>query len=268
LALPDNWTTEVNMPHLARTFAAAAAALPFLVTNSEGQVLRDLPPLELEYALYHGDPAVGIGSATASFRTIDTPRGKRLEVRARTEYTLPRTPPYVYEEEATLLCDAKGVARFETVARALGDERVNTGVRMGSEYQVTTTFRGKRNSNTITAGVQRSNFGLYCAAYLDERLDEGGLFDDFPLLFPVAGTHMARQLFREGTLPFQLAKGREIPASLCRLEALDKTSDKIFNTVSGHRLLLRMEETSNLGTIIYELVGVNGVAPAESEWVQ
>ncbi len=250
------------------TPAAVAAALTLLATAAPAQVLRDLPDVELEYALYHGEPAKPVGFATAAFKTIDTPRGKRLEVRVRTEYTLPRTPPYDYEEEATLLCDAKGVARFETLARALGDERVNTGVRVGEDYQVTTTFRGKKSSTMITAGVQRTNFALFCAAYLQDQLDGPEMFQDFPLLFPVAGTHMARQLFREGVLPFQIAKDREIPASVCRIEAQDKTSDRIFNAAAGHRILVRMEEVSNLGKIVYELVRVNGVPAGESELVR
>lgn len=248
-----------------RITAAALAALPLFAASSPAQVLRDLPPLELEYVLTHGKPAAVVGSASATFKPIDTPRGRRLEVRGLTEYTLPRTPPYTYEEEVTLICDAKGVARFETIARALGDERVNTGVRMGQDYQVTSTFRGKRTQTTITAGVQRTNFGLFSAVYLEDELDSNEMFQDFPMLFPVAGTHMARQLFREGILPFAIDKEREIPVTVCRIEALDKTSDRIYNATTGPRILLRMEEVSNLGEIVYQLARVNGVPAAESE---
>src|SRR5262245_34686840 len=91
----------------------AAALGPWAASGAHAQVMREIPAVELEYALYHGEPATKIGSATLSFRPTDTTRGRRLEIRSHIQYTVPReTTPFAYEEEATLLCDAAGVARF------------------------------------------------------------------------------------------------------------------------------------------------------------
>lgn len=230
------------------------------------QVLRDLAPVELEYSLLHGEPLKKVGSATISFRPTDTPRGRRLEVRARIEYTIQRKTAFVYAEEATLLCDGEGVARFDTSARAIGQERTNTGVRMGKDYQVTTTFQGKKQTKTITAGVQQSNFGLFASGFLGKRLEDGEMIEDFPLLYPVLADHMPRQRFREGVLPFTFGNDTQIPCLITRIDKPNsKDSDRLWNATKGQGVLLRMEEQTTLGKIVYELVGVNGKSPAESE---
>ena len=246
----------------------AVALGPWAASGARAQVLRDLPAVELEYALYHGEPATKIGSATISFRPTDTPRGRRLEIHSRIQYTVPRnTTPFAYEEEATLLCDAAGVARFDTIARALGDERMNTGTRIDEDYTVTTTFKGKKHTKTITAGVQRTNVGLFASGFLAHPLTDGEMIEDFALLYPVAADHMARQRFREGVMPFSIGK-KQVPCVVTRLDRQNKTSDRLWNTTTGVGMLLRMEESTNFGQIVYELVGVNGVPPEKSELVK
>jgi hypothetical protein len=250
--------------------AVALAGLcgPWAAPEVRGQVLKDLAPVDLEYTLFHGDPAKKVGTARIAFKPIDTPRGRRLEVRARIEYTIQRATPFAYEEEATLLCDGEGVARFDTIVRALGDERVNTGIRMGGDYQVTSTFRGKKTSKTITAGVQRTNYGLFAAGFLPQSLEGDELFRDYPMLFPAAANHMPRQKFNEGVLPFVVGPDKQVPAVVTRLDKPNKTSDRLWNAASGHGILLRMEEKSSLGLITYELAAVNGVPPAQSQLVR
>ena len=138
---------------------------------------------------------------------------------------------------------------------------------MDKDYQVTTTFKGKKHTKTITAGVQRTNLGLFASGFLAQPLSDGEMMGDFPLLFPVAAEHMPRQRFREGVLPFTLGK-KQVPAVVTRLDKQNKSSDRLWNTTTGHGMLLRMEEQSNFGQIVYELVGVNGVSPDKSELVR
>ncbi|MFN8177153.1 MAG: hypothetical protein U0167_04465 [bacterium] len=258
----------------ARALAALFVAVFLIATagRAAAQVLRDLPALDLRYDLFYGDPAKKVGSASVSFKAIDTPRGRRLEVKSKIEYTLQREQPkaqapFAYAEEATLLCDQTGVVRFDTSARALGDERVNSAIRIGENYQLTTTFQGKKHTKTITAGVQRTNFGLFAGGYLEKPLDGGDMFEDFPLLYPVGGDHKPRQKFREGIFPFTVGT-KQVPAIVTRLDRPNKTTDRIWNAATGPQILIRMEEASNMGKITYELVSVNGVAPDRSALLQ
>jgi hypothetical protein len=240
---------------------------------SRAQILRDLPALDLRYDIYHGEPAVKVGSATVSFQPEDTRRGRRLLVKSKIQYTIQRPKPkdqvpFSYEEEATLVCDKEGVVRFDTVARALGEERVNVAVRVRKNYELTTTFQGKKHTKTITSGVQRTNFGLFAAGYLAVPLDQGDMFEDFPLLYPVGGDHQARQKFREAVMPVAVAPHKQVSAIVTRLAKPDKTSDRLWNTASEPEILLRMEETSNLGMMTYRLVSVNGVSLENSELIR
>lgn len=246
------------MPRIRLAAALVAAAL-FLPGNARAQVLKDLSPVELHYVILNGEPAAPVGTADLSFRPVETPRGRRLEVKAAISYVIPREPaPFAYSEESTLVCDARGVVKFDTAAHAEGDERKNTALRAGRDFQVTTTFQGKKRTYTITADVSRTNFGMFCAGFLAEPLAEGDFFSDFPLLYPVGGDHKARQRFREAILPFQATAARTIPTIITRLEKQDKTSDRFWNAAHAHEILLRMEETTSFGLMIYRLETVNG----------
>ena len=244
---------------------AVLAALPGLAA---AQVLRELEPIHLEYDIYWGQPAAKVGGASVSFVPTDTKRGRRLEVHAGTQYKLPMTPEFDYEEECTMTCDSTGVARFQTTARALGQERLNIALRAGADFQVTTTFGGKTVNKTITAGVRQTNFGLFAGGFLPDRLDGDGMLIDYPLLFPVGGDHLARQKYREAVLPFVLADGSKVPAIATRLKHRDETSDRLWNAEKGHQILLKMDQQSPQGLLIYLLTSVNGVEPSKSELIQ
>ncbi len=234
---------------------------------ASAQVLREMEPLELEYAILWGQPREVVGSATLSFVPVDSKRGRRLEVSSRIQYTLPRATPFEYEETALLVCDEEGVSRFETKATALGKARVNTAFRRGLDYHVTTEFEEKKHSKTITSGVRRTNLGLFAGGFLAERLDEGGILQDYPMLYPVGGDHKPRQKVRDAILPFNLGD-RQVRSIQSTIRKPDKTSDRIWNTTGDYQILLRMEEKSSLGVLVYELKSVNGVHPVESELIQ
>lgn len=246
------------MPRIRLAAALLVAALS-AAGAARAQVLKDLAPVELHYVILHGEPFAPVGTADVSFRPVDTPRGRRLEVKSATSYVIPREPtPFAYEETASLLCDATGVLKFDTEARAEGDERKNTALRAGRDFQVTTTFQDKKRTYTITSDVRRTNFGMFCAGFLAESLADGDFFSDFPLLYPVGGDHKARQRFREAILPFQATPARTIPTIITRLEKQDKASDRYWNAANAHQILLRMEETTSFGLMIYRLETVNG----------
>lgn len=246
-----------------------AGLVPFFPEPATAQILKDLPALELEYAIFWGDPdRAVVGSATVTFRPVDSKRGRRLEVNAHTEYKLPRATPFEYAETVTLVCDGTGVTRFETTAKALGKERVNVAIRQGEDFHVTTEFAGKKHSKTITAGVRRTNFGLFAGGFLAEPLDTGGLMQDFPILYPVGGDHKPRQKVRDAILPFGLPGGKKIRSIQSTIRKPDKSADRIWNTTGDYQILLRMEEKSSLGVLVYELTSVNGQSPDESELIQ
>ncbi len=246
------------MPRIRLAAGVLLAAL-CLAGDARAQVLKDLAPVDLHYVILHGEPAAPVGTADMAFRAVDTPRGRRLEVQTAISYVIPREPaPFAYEEEATLVCDAEGVLKFDTEARAEGDERTNTALRAGRDFQVTTTFQGKKRTYTITSDVRRTNLGMFCAGFLAEPLAEGDFFSDFPLLYPVGGDHKARQRFREAVLPYQATAARTIPTIVTRLEKPDKTSDRYWNAAHAHEILLRLEETTSFGLMVYRLETVNG----------
>ena len=70
---------------IRRTLATwlPALALALVPAVGEAQVLRDLPPVDLDYVILHGDPADVVGSVQVSFAPVETSRGKRLEVKSR-----------------------------------------------------------------------------------------------------------------------------------------------------------------------------------------
>jgi len=198
---------------------------------------------------------------------VTTKRGPRLEVRARTEYTVTHgrsTNPFVYDEEITLICDEVGATRFDATVHALGKEQLHTAVRIGEDYHVSTTFDGNRSSKTITSGVQRTNLGVFCGGYLEVPLDEGPLLANWPLLFPAAADHEGRQKFRESVSPFDV-DGREVPAITTRIRRPDESSQRIWNTANDLQILLRMEDRVPQADLLYILANVNGVPATQSE---
>jgi hypothetical protein len=254
-------------PNALRPLAVPAALLAGLAVAPEAgaQVLRELPAVELVYAIRPADGEEPVGSAELSFRPTDTSRGRRLRVEAHIQYVLTegRETPFEYSEQATLTCDGEGVTKFETVARALGKERQNTGVRIGDDFMVTTRFEDEQTQKTITAGVRRTNFGLFCAGYLAEPLGEQPVLTDFPLLFPVAGDHGGRQKFQLAIEPVRIGE-RSVSCIHSRINRPNRTRDHLWNSSNALQILVRMEESTNQGKLVYELTQVNGVPAAES----
>ncbi|MCA9751687.1 MAG: hypothetical protein KC591_05810 [Gemmatimonadetes bacterium] len=260
------------MPRAA--LVAILILLPLLTLGSRAasaQVMRELGPVALEYSIFFQDQSKApVGGAEISFEPIETKRGRRLQVKSHIEYTLTehREEPFHYGEEATLVCDEKGVTSFETTAQAIGKERVNSALRSGDEFHVTTTFEGERHTRSIPAGVSTTNFGLFCGGYLDVPLNEGPMFEDYPILYPVGGEHQARQRYREAILPIGLAADHTVPALVTRLRRKNDANDRLWNSANELEILLRMEESSNLGTFIYILNTVNGIPVTESELIE
>jgi len=247
----------------------AVVLLPAGVLPAPGraQILRDLPAVTLEYVVLDQATSEPIGTARVGFEPVTTKRGPRLEVRARTEYTVTHgrsTSPFVYDEEITLICDEVGVTRFDATVHALGKEQIHTAVRIGEDYHVSTTFGEDRSSRTITSGVQRTNLGLFCGGYLEIPLDEGPLLANWPLLFPAAADHEPRQKFRESVAPFDIG-GREVSAIMSRIQRVEESSYRIWNSANDLQILLRMEDSVPQAKLIYILTNVNGVPAAESE---
>jgi hypothetical protein len=254
----------VTARELILTVLLFATVLP---AAGRAQILRELPGVTLEYVILDRATSEPIGKASVSFEPVDTKRGPRLEVRARTEYTVTHgrgDDPFPYDEEVSLICDTTGVTRFDATVHALGKEQIHTAVRIGEDYHVSTTFDGERNSRTITAGVQRTNLGVFCGGYLETPLDQGPLLADWPLLFPAAADHGGRQKFRESTGPIDVG-GREVRAITTRIKRGDESSYRIWNSANELQILLRMEDNVPQADLLYILANVNGVPAVESE---
>ncbi|MBZ0268125.1 hypothetical protein K8I85_08210 [bacterium] len=254
-----------------RPLTAAVLATPLLAALPGGaaaQVLRELEPIHLEYTLYWGEPLEPVGEATVSFVPTDTKRGRRVEVQSATHYVLEMAPKLDYSEECAMTCDETGVTRFQTVARALGQERTNIALRVGDHFQVTSTFGGKTTNRTITSGVRQSNFALFAGGFLPDHLDRDGMLIDYPLLYPVGGDHIPHQKYREAVLPFVLRDGSKVPAITTRLKHRNETSDYLWNVEKDHQILLKMDRRTPQGLIVYILTSVNGVAPEKSELIR
>lgn len=246
---------------VALLVAAAASAVP-----AAAQVLKDLPAVHLEYAIQDEASGLPVGTMTIGFETIETKRGPRLQITSTTAYTLTenREKPFEYSEEAELVCNEEGISRFTTSGQALGKERKNTALRVGEHYHVTTEFEGEKTSKTITAGVRRSNLGLFCAGYLEQPLTGSGVFSDFPLLFPVLGDHKPRQRVQEGVMEREVL-GRSVPAILTRLNKPTRSRFRMWHSANDLEILLRLEEETPQTTLIYDLIKVNGEPANQSE---
>ena len=248
-------------------FGALAASLFLAGPPSSAQVLKDLDDIGLEYQILQKGTDGPVGWMEISFRKVDTRRGQRLKVREEMEYTVQLTTPYIHRETAELLCDEKGVEKFEAEVTAGGVSNSYTAFRQGRDFHVTATTPGGSRQYTTTSDVRRSNLGLFCAGFLAEPLDDDEIMRDYPLLWPTAGTHFPRQKFRQSVMPFQVGPQRSVSTIISRLPKSSKTpeSDRTWHTNNAHQILVRLEETSDFGLMIYELVAVDGVPVADSE---
>ena len=259
-------TPRPRFSRLRTTVGLAVLSFAGLVPSAAAQVLKDLPPLKLEYVIMDEASGLPVGTRTVDFQVIETKRGNRLQVTSEAEYTLTknRQKPFEYSESAELICNEEGITRFSTSARALGKERKNTALRVDRHYHVTTDFEGDKNSKEINADVRRSNFGLFAGGYLAEPLSDGGVFSDFPILYPVLGDHRARQRFQEGIMERDVM-GRPVRAILNRLRKPDRTRFRMWHAANELEILLRLEDETPQTTLIYELIKVNDVPANQSE---
>lgn len=259
-------TPRPRFPRLRTTVGLATLCFAALTPPAAAQVLKDLPPLSLEYAILDQASGLPVGTRTVAFQTIETKRGDRLQITSQSRYTITenRQTPFEYAEDVELICNEEGITRFTTSARAIGKERKNVALRTGRHYQVTTEFDGEKSSKQINADVRRSNFGLFAAGYLAEPLSGAGVFADFPLLFPVLGDHQPRQRIQEGVVERDVM-GRTVRAIVNRLNKPNRTRFRMWHSANELEILLRLEDETPQTTLIYELIKVNDVPANESE---
>ena len=227
---------------------------------THAQVLKDLGPAHLQYAIHFREEPEPVGFATVAFEAVDTPQGRRLRVTARAEYTLPLTAPWDYAEEIELLCSEDGIVSFDATTVNAGDStRIHADL-AGEDYRVQMVLGGQTLEKTITSGVRRSNVGLYCAGYLAEPLDQGALLRDYPLLFPAVGSHEPRQKYRDGTFPYLRVEGETIRAISSRIKRQSEETDRYWNSADEMQILLRKELHTGHGLLTYVLLEYNGVS--------
>jgi hypothetical protein len=235
---------------------------------AEGQILRDLEDVSLGYEIYLDEDPEPIGTFDISFVRGESSRGPHLEVRARSDYTVPLTNPFRHQEDVELYCNEEGIYRFVATRRSGDVERKVSALRKDFDYHVTSELQGKTTQTMITAGVRRSNLGLFCGGFLETPLDQDEMFVDFPLLYPVYANHEARQKYREMTIPMDVGADEPVPIIVSRVQRKDKKSDAMWNTASPHQILIRYEEPTSYGKMVYQLVTVNGEPFAESELIR
>lgn len=234
------------------------AALLGVATASSAQVLRDLDPIRLDYRILAGGGPDSVGTAQVSYEFVDTSRGRRLRVEYAMQYVVGDENPVTYHEEVTLSCDEKGVEKFEGLRRFGDKEETYSAFRSGIDYHITATRGGQTEQFTGTAGVQRSNVGLFCGGFLEEPLDTDSAFRDYPLLFPAEGRHHPRQKFRTGIMPFQAPSG-PVPLIVSFLQRIGtKSKDELWHRHDDHQPLVKMVESRETGRTTYELTAVNG----------
>jgi hypothetical protein len=243
----------------ATTLVLIPFILPFFTAfGVQAQVFMDRRPVHLEYAIFLDENPEPIGSATISFEPKTTAEGKRLEVRSLEKYTLPGSSPIPIEENVVLICDTKGVESFDATVKMGDTERHHSAVRKGVDYAVKSNLGSKTLEKTITAGVQNTMQGLYCGGYFPKNLRAGQLFENFPLLLPGMADHRAGQLVREGAFPISIRNSDGIPAFVFWLKRLDNKADKFWLTDDGDQILLRKEQITDRGTLVYEITKKDG----------
>jgi hypothetical protein len=247
------------MMKLTTTTVLFVLILPLVLAfDAPAQVLLDRSPVLLEYAIFLDQGADPIGTAVVSFEPKTTPQGKRLEVRAVEKYTLPASSPIQIEDDVLLICDGKGVESFDAKVKVGDTARRHEAVRKGVDYVVKSTMGTKTTEKTITAGVQVTMQGLYCGGFFPKNLRAGALFENFPLLLPSMADHRAGQLVREGAFPVAIRNSDGIPAFVLWLKRLDKNTDKFWLSDDRDQILLRKEQVTDRGTLVYEIVKKNG----------
>jgi len=241
------------------TFVLVLLILPLVTAfGARAQVFLERSPVHLEYAIFLDQGPDPIGSAVVSFEPKTTPQGKRLEVRVLEKYTLPASSPMHVEDSVVLICDGKGVESFDATVKVGDNQRRHEAVRKGVDYVVKSTLGTKTTEKTITAGVQCTMQGLYCGGFFPKNLRAGALFENFPLLLPSMADHRAGQLVREGAFPIGIRNSEGIPAFVLWLKRLDKNTDKFWLSDDRDQILLRKEQVTDRGTLVYEIVKKNG----------
>lgn len=234
--------------------AIGVAAAPLA---GRAQVLRELDPIDLRYVIRLEAAPDSIGSATVSFRPVDTPRGRRLQVKAVIDIGVGKDPVVPYHEEATLSCDAKGLEKFES-ARTFGEQDEKyLGVRTGDKYAVTATVNGKTAQTTQSGQVSRSNLGLFCGGFLDMPLNEGNVIIEYPMLLPARGELEYRQRVRTASVRIATADA-PITVIHTRLLAKRGKGNDVWNLDDEHEPLIRMIDHEDFGTVIYSLAERDG----------
>ncbi len=247
-------------------FAILALALLSIPPAPAGaQIYRDLDPVDLVYRIsLEGET---VGSLSISFRPEETERGPRLLISAHREYVLPLATPFVYQGDIELVCDENGLRTFTSMLEA-GDQKVkHVGILAGDDYHITTTSEDRQEKKTITSGVRRTNLGHFCAAYLETPIDSGPIMSDWPWLVPAVADHQPRQKVRESRFSHRIGDKR-VAVIVSKLRRLDDKTDTMTHAAEGHQIMLELEEWIPFGVLTHTLESVNGVSPAESEYVQ
>jgi hypothetical protein len=240
--------------------AAAAICLGATLGTARAQVLVNREPVALEYEIHFREEPQPVGTCSISFEPIETPDGRRLQVKADIAYDLELRTPIQYREKAELFCAGDGLESFDVEIETNGAVRTVHGVREDNEFAVEIVGGGRTIERNVTAGVRRTNYGLFCGAFLEEPLDQDPIFRDYPLFFPAAGDHEGRQKIREGVMPFILVRGEAVRAIFTTLRKPDETSNRYWNAAEPPQMLLRKEETTGYGKLIYVLSTYNGVS--------
>jgi len=232
------------------------------------QVPRELPDLQLDYAILLDEGSEPIGTCRVRFERVEGKRGSRLRVSETADYTLPLTTPWRWQESVEVLCDENGVEKFEATTTAGEVVKKHVGLRRDGRYHVTSTVEGgETTQREFPDDVRRSNLGMFCGAFLVEPLDHDDLLREFPMLWPSHGTRYPRQKFRESILPFRISEARTVRAIVSTLRKDNKIPvvDRYYHVADELMILLRWVQETDVGVITYELTAVDGVPLAESE---
>lgn len=230
-------------------------------SDSAAQVFVDLPALTLSYRILFNKDSTEIGTAEVSFTPVGTGKEGRLNVVSHERYALPGgsgSSAVTIDETVKLHCDKKGVESFEVDLKTGDTSRHHEAVRKGIDYVVTSMFGTKSSEKTITAGVQHTITGMYSANFFGRKLRDGPMFEDFPLLFPNVADHRPGQLVREGAFPMGFPNGEVVLAYSLWVKRLDKKTDRFWFSDDANQVLLRKELATDRGTLVYEIVSMNG----------
>jgi hypothetical protein len=243
-----------------KSVVVAATCCGAILETAPAQVLVNREPAHLEYEIYFREEPAPVGTCLISFEPIETPVGRRLRVKAETVYDLDLPSPVHYREKAELLCAGDGLVSYEIEIESGGAVREVQGVREDNEFAVKIVSGERTIERHVTAGVRRTNYGLFSGSFLEEPLDQDRILRDYPLFFPAAGDHEGRQKIREGIMPYILVRGKPVRAILTTLRKPDETSNRYWHSAEPPQMLLRKEETTGYGILTYVLSTYNGVS--------